>query len=432
MLAKEHSSALQDGSKTGRISDLPFSSEHKARFQELRAIGELYAVNGHSENLDFGPWLVSCNLTDSDTAFRLNARFRAAAQKAAMAAAAPCRVNRLNWWIGKLTHGKPLGFIQDLIQRSAEYCEELETRGIELGRAPTKPDVVGGLYRDRYPCDWGEPYALYDGPPRSVSDPKVEFEYWSEHIWSGFSVLVAKLDQMHSARKRQDKETRKEFRDRMRQRVHDLYASMRVAIRGLSYDLAVLQANYIIDRGLRGDAAISTFQDDSASLIESVRTFGRNSSKRLGLSYGKQEKEGVDPAKPFREVREDLRNLTSAIPSEAPSGISEQAARRQISAPENASRPVLKTGKRRGRRPNQERRDAIRTVIRAHGGQWRDHLNDIFTELDSQEVALGDFQTLKMDLGEGQSAPVSTWAALDLAVGEQRRQIIDTLRKYTD
>ena len=131
------------------MSDLPFSSEHKARFQELRTIGELCAVNGHSENLEFGPWHVICDLTDSDTAFRLNARFRAAAQKAAMAAGAPCRVNRRNWWIGKLTHGKPLGFIQDLIQRSAEYCEELETRGIELGRAPTKPDVVGGLYRDR-------------------------------------------------------------------------------------------------------------------------------------------------------------------------------------------------------------------------------------------------------------------------------------------
>ena len=226
MLAKEHSSALQDGSTTGRMSDLPFSSEHKARFQELRAIGELYAVNSHNENLEFGPWHLTCDLTDSDTAYRLNARFRAAVQKAAMAAGAPYRVTRLDWWIGKLTHGKPLGFIQDLIQRSAEYFEELETRGIELGRASTKPHGVGGLYRDRYPCDSGEPYALYDGPPRSYSDPKVEFEYWTEHIWSDFRVLVAKLDQMHGPRKRQDKETRREFRDRIWQPVHALYATM--------------------------------------------------------------------------------------------------------------------------------------------------------------------------------------------------------------
>jgi hypothetical protein len=69
---------------------------------------------------------------------------------------------------------------------------------------------------------------------------------------------------------------------------------------------------------------------------------------------------------------------------------------------------------------------------RAHSGQWRDHLNDIFTELDSQEVPLGDFQSWKIDLGDGNSSPVSTWADLDLAIGEQRRQILDALRKYTD
>ena len=355
MLAKEHSSALQDGSTTGRMSDLPFSSEHKARFQELRAIGELYAVNSHNENLEFGPWHLTCDLTDLDTANRLNARFRAAVQKAAMAAGAPYRVTRLDWWIGKLTHGKPLGFIQDLIQRSAEYCEELETRGIELGRASTKPHGVGGLYRDRYPCDSGEPYALYDGPPRSYSDPKVEFEYWTEHIWSDFRVLVAKLDQMHGPRKRQDKETRREFRDRIWQPVHALYASMREAIRGLSYDLAVLRANYILDRGLHQDAANRAFQDESADLIESVRTFGRESYKLLGLSYTRQGKKGVDPAKPFQEVGDDLRLLASAMPAEGSTGIPEHAVAEspaQILADEKVpSRRIPKdfidTGKRR-------------------------------------------------------------------------------------
>jgi hypothetical protein len=447
---------------------LPFSSEHKARFQELHAVGELHALNGHNENLDLGPWHLSCDLTDSDTADRLKARFRAAAQKVAMAAGAPHRVNRLDWWIGKLTHGKPLAFIQGLIQRSAEYSEELETRALEFGRSSTKLEGVGGLYRDRYACDWGEPYFLYDGPSRSFSDPKSEFEYWTEHIWSGFNGAIAKLDQIHGARKRRDKETRKEFKDRIGRRVDSLYACMQRSIRGLSYDLAVLQANYIIDRGLRGDQAIRAFQDESAGLIERVRTFGREGSKRLGLSYSRQEKAGVDPIKPFREVGEDLRQLTAASavdpglqPAPALDGgsgvvldpaadqdIREQtatvegaagpreavgeASRSQVSAPENAPLQILKTGKRRGRRPNQERRDAIRAAIRTHGNRWRDHLNDIFGELDRQEVPLGDFQSLKIDLGEGKSTPVSTWADLDLADGEQGRQIVDTLRKYTD
>jgi hypothetical protein len=419
-------------------------------------------------------------------------------------------VNRLDWWIGKLTHGEPRAYIQGLIQRSVEYCEELETRAIELGRASIRPESVGGLYRDRYPCDWGEPYSLYDGPPRPFSDPKTEFEFWTEHIWRGFNVVIEKLDQIGGSRKRQDNETRKEFKGRIAQRVDSLYARMKRLMRGLSYDLAVLQANYIIDRGLRGNVAILAFQNESVGLIESVRTFGRESAERLGLSPRRQEQEGVDPAEPLREVGEDLRHLASAMPAETSTGIPNHAVsdssdpaqsrvpdrtaeRRRtmdqarpisesdvdpvlqpalaidggsgvvpesaadqhirelgttvngaadgrkrvaesgssgVSGLEDASLQVLKAGKRRGRRPNQERRNAICTAIRTYGGEWRDHLDAIFTDLDSQEVPLGNLQTMKIDLGEGESAPVSTWADLDLAAGEQHRQIVDVLRKY--
>jgi hypothetical protein len=73
------------------MSDLPFSSEHKALFQELRAVGELHAINLHNQNLDFGPWQLGCDLTDVNTANRLKARFRVAVRKAAMAVGAPYR-----------------------------------------------------------------------------------------------------------------------------------------------------------------------------------------------------------------------------------------------------------------------------------------------------------------------------------------------------
>ena len=46
-------------------------------------------------------------------------------------------------------------------------------------------------------------------------------------------------------------------------------------------------------------------------------------------------------------------------------------------------------GKRRGRRPDQKRRAAIRSAISKHGDEWREHLAEIFAELDSQEVDLG-------------------------------------------
>ncbi|HEV2175542.1 MAG TPA: hypothetical protein VGR71_18345, partial [Nitrospira sp.] len=94
------------------------------------------------------------------------------------------------------------------------------------------------------------------------------------------------------------------------------------------------------------------------------------------------------------------------------------------------SNASAKGPKRRGRRPNEDRRDAIRSAITKYGDEWRDHLGDIFNELDGKEVPLGDLQARKIDLGDGESTKVSKWDDLDLAQGEQRRQIIDVLRKY--
>lgn len=87
---------------------------------------------------------------------------------------------------------------------------------------------------------------------------------------------------------------------------------------------------------------------------------------------------------------------------------------------------------RRGRRRNQGRRDAIHSAIAKQGDEWRDHLSDIFAELDGNDVPLGDFRGREIDLGDGQSAKVWKWDDLDLAQGKQRNQIIDVLRKYAD
>jgi len=91
-----------------------------------------------------------------------------------------------------------------------------------------------------------------------------------------------------------------------------------------------------------------------------------------------------------------------------------------------------KNGKKRGRRANHPRRAAIRSAIERHGEDWREHLPEIFADLDREEVALGDFEAMAIDLGEGETSKVLQWADLDLANGNQRRQILDTLRKYAD
>jgi hypothetical protein len=97
----------------------------------------------------------------------------------------------------------------------------------------------------------------------------------------------------------------------------------------------------------------------------------------------------------------------------------------------SSSAPV-RPGKRRGRRPNQERSDAIRRAIGKYHEEWRDHLSGIFKELDSSNVPLGRLEGMQIHLEGDQAIKASKWDDLDLAVGDQRKQIIDALRKYAD
>jgi hypothetical protein len=91
-----------------------------------------------------------------------------------------------------------------------------------------------------------------------------------------------------------------------------------------------------------------------------------------------------------------------------------------------------RSGKRRGRRGNEDRRDAIRRLIVKYGEEWRDHLSDMFHELDSSNVQLGAFEGKKISVGDDQTIRASKWADLELAEGDQRSRIIDALRKYAE
>src|SRR5690348_14941039 len=106
-----------------RPENVPFSSRHKARFQELREIGELYAINVHDERPDLGLWRVKSDIRDSDLVGRLRRRFQAAVRRAAIDGGAPYRVNLVDWWISQLALGRALHFIQGLMERSIEFCE---------------------------------------------------------------------------------------------------------------------------------------------------------------------------------------------------------------------------------------------------------------------------------------------------------------------
>ena len=112
-------------------SRLEFTPQHRADFQELLATGvNLYALNSGVEKSDFGPWTLMCEQGDTETKAQLMMRFRATVRKAAIAAGAPRRAHLVNWWIRKLALGPKLPYIQGLINRSIEYCQELESNAL--------------------------------------------------------------------------------------------------------------------------------------------------------------------------------------------------------------------------------------------------------------------------------------------------------------
>jgi hypothetical protein len=304
-------------SAPGGDTDPQFSGQHKAEFRELLAAGiELYAINSHPSQLDFGPWSVCCDQKDPDTKSRIKARFRAAARKAAIAAGAPYRTNLLDWWVSKLARGRRLPFIQGLIQRSVEQSEEMESNAAELRAVIDESNTPLGLRRDRYPCERPVPYWLYTEPHRTLPDGTKEFAYWDKFIWDSFASSVEQLaSSLREKRRWVDEDGKKhvqpkeDIRQRAKKRVEQRTKLLDAWILGLSYDVAVLQANYVIDRGFQTESAMRTFARESAELVEKVGLSWRTSCKRLGLSWKKQERRGADLAKPFQEVAADLRHL---------------------------------------------------------------------------------------------------------------------------
>jgi hypothetical protein len=306
------------------MSEPRFSAEHRAQFEKLLKIGEVYAINLQPESWPFGPWAAECDLPDKDKADRLKSRFCLAVRKVAIAAGAPPRANLLDWWISRLAKNENRLGMDCLIQRSIELCEEFEEDSAEL---PWKMQLsaMAGLRRDQYPTNFEMPYWLYDVPHDTLPDSKAEFEYWRDHVWECFRKWLQALEKnevrridgstyTHDLPKRQSGETRPAFRNRIEARVSTRYERLKSALQCLSFDLAVLLANYVIDRGLTGADAMGAFGADSVPLMEEMHACWKDSSRRLGLSWRKQLKEGkeaIDFRKAFDQVAADLKLLVT-------------------------------------------------------------------------------------------------------------------------
>jgi hypothetical protein len=310
-------------------TDAAFWRDLEAQFRELKNPIRLVAtvLEGRWSFTSDGP-------SDPRGRKRLRQLFDSLARRAAIAAGTPNRANALEGWLNRLRDESPYfqpihgtsqeggchygpsdvppvpprfdatqsgapeaekhftgGWIQDLVSASAEYCIVCATRAFELETA-AGGDSVAGLRRDRYPFR----YWLYDHSHEPIAEPKAELDYWKAHVWRGYHVLIEKYERLSM-----------EWADRHEKLNH--------ATAGLSYDLAVLQANYAIDRGLRGEEAMQAFRDEAALLLEEVTSSWRASCERLAITFEDETEEVKNLAQPFHRVRDDLRRLLHELPA---------------------------------------------------------------------------------------------------------------------
>jgi hypothetical protein len=148
------------------------------------------------------------------------------------------------------------------------------------------------LRRECYPFD----YWLYNHRHEPLPDGKAEFYYWKAHVWRGYHILVEQYKTAWA-------------------NVSERFA---YAIAGLSYDLAVLQANYVIDQGLCEDEAMRVFRDEAAELLEEITSSWRANCQRLDITFDEDDiQESKALAQPFHWVRDDLRRLLAEFPTPA-------------------------------------------------------------------------------------------------------------------
>src|SRR5258706_3061096 len=127
-----------------------FSPDHRARFKELRATGEVYAFNLNPESSPWGPWIVQSDVHGEDGSERLVSRFQSAVRTAALAVDFPARVNLTDWWIWRLAGRRKRFRLEGLVQRSVELCEVFESKSAELRLVCPARGIEAGLRRDRY------------------------------------------------------------------------------------------------------------------------------------------------------------------------------------------------------------------------------------------------------------------------------------------
>jgi hypothetical protein len=308
--------------------------------------------------LDEGLWHVSDDAHVDAGRRRLHAEFEDWARRAAIKSGVPNKENAFYGWLNLLREESPHfrvlfgrkgngdetdgGYIKNVALASAEYCTKRGTLALELEVAAMNSGSTPGLRRDRYPfSSW-----LDYHPHEPLDDPKAELDYWKAHIVSGYNSLIdnyARLG-MGSWANRHEK--------------------LNQTVRGLSYDLAVLQANYVLDQGFAAEKAMQIFRHESVELLREVTSLWRTGCERLTTSFSNPSGEIKGLAKPFQRVSDDLRQLLALLPERKLAGDVEGEGNVKTASTSGE----LPTAKKRPRKRN-EQLETVRSLVRRLGNE---------------------------------------------------------------
>jgi hypothetical protein len=152
------------------------------------------------------------------------------------------------------------------------------------------------------------------------------------------------------------------------------------AIAGLSYDLAVLHANFVIDLGLRGQKAMDAFRRESPDVLKQVTAEWRSGRKRLALTTYGIGHQWTALRRPWERVGADLRLLLPNIPA---------AGKKSDPRELITSEPVLVHKRlKRGPSPMYEQAARVWEIVNsvAPDGNWRAKYDDVCDALDEAQI----------------------------------------------
>lgn len=281
-------------------TDYAFWNEQEAEFQKLCRQAEFSVVFWDNT------WEVRCEGPHDESHLEeLVQQFRSTARHVGIMTGISYRVNGLHAWLKLLFESKNLSWhtneeviVQKAGLESAKYCKELSRRSYEYPLAVNDNPPRTRLRRDVHPSDHSHFYgSLYDHDKEPFADPNGELSFWKDRALEMYAKDIDMAGCVTVGA------------------VHTKSQALIEAISQLSYDLAVLHGNYILDCELRGEKAILAFDNEVFELIKTVTKLQQDGARRLAVSRDSRIDRESALKIPFLRIRRELERLLPNLPA---------------------------------------------------------------------------------------------------------------------